>query len=216
MSPSITVLLADDHPLVRESLAHRIGTEPGFTVVAQVTDAAEAVERTVALKPALVVLDIDMPGLHSFDAAEIIRQRCPDTRITFLSAHTHDQYVQRALTIGAAAYITKTESTETIIRALRTVASGGIYFSQDIEDRIVFAEEGIRTTARSRAATLTAQQIRILQYLAKGMSKKEIAGVTSLSERTVNRHVENLMARLNIHDRVELTRFAIREGLAQA
>lgn len=217
MSRPIRVLLADDHTLVRETLAGWLHTAPGLEIVASVASGDEALTRAVAERPDVVLLDIDMPGLQAFEAAELIRQRCPATRVVFLSAFTHDRYIEQALDVGASGYLTKAEPADTVVRAIREVATGGAYFSPEVEARIVFGSDGVKLAqaAQTRSATLTPQQLRILRYLAQGLSKKEIAEVMHLSERTVNRHCDNLMARLDIHDRVGLTRFAIREGLAE-
>lgn len=217
MSARVSVVLADDHALVRDTLASWLRAAPGLEVVAVAKDAEEALAEAARHQPSVVLLDIDMPGLGCFEAARQIRVRCRDTRIVFLSAFFHDRYIEQALAVGASGYITKSEPPATVVQALRAVAAGTAYFSPDVEARIVFGADGLTLAkpVHSRAAGLSPREGEVLKYLARGLSKKEIAKVTHLSERTVNRHCANLMAKLDIHDRVELARFAIREGLCE-
>ncbi len=218
MTPSISVLLADDHALVRESLAQWLTSTGDITVVGEVGSADEAVSAAVRLRPNVVLLDIDMPGLHCFDAARVIRSRCPQTRVLFLSAFFHDRYIEQALTVEASGYLTKGEPPNAVVRAVRAVAAGGTYFSPEVQRRIVVDGSGahLAQPGATRASMLTLRELEVLRYIAQGMSKKDIAAVMHLSIKTVDNHSTSLMGKLDIHDRVELTRYAIREGLAEA
>ncbi len=218
MKRPIKVVLVDDHVLVRETLARQLEQEPDMQVVATAGDADTAVTHVVEQQPDIVILDIDMPGREAFDAAAVIRQRCPATRLIILSGYFHDRYIDRALAVGASSYLSKAEPLATVVKAIRAVATGGTYFSPEVEARIVFDADGIRlqTGPQSRASSLTEQQIRVLCHLARGLSKRDIAELMHISESTVSRHCDNLMARLGIHNRVELARYAIREGLVEA
>ena len=217
MSGPISIVFADDHALVRETLGTWLADATDLHVAASVSNAEDAVEAAIQHQPGIVMLDVDMPGLECFEAARRIKARCPDTRIMFLSAFFHDRYIEQALAVEASGYITKTEPPESVLRGIRQVASGVAYFSPEVESRIVITSGGVKlaSKARSRMSTLTPQQLRILRYLAQGLSKKEIASSLSLSEKTIARHSDNLMAKLDIHDRVELARFAIREGIVE-
>jgi len=218
MPKPIAVLLADDHAMFRVMLEECLGSEPDMKVLASVSNAEEAVAQAIQLSPDILLMDIDMPGLLCFDAARTIGARCPDTRIIFLSAFFHDQYIEQALSVGASGYVTKSEPPSSLIKAVRTVASGAAYYSPEVASRIVADLEGPRLAAErhTRASTLTAREMEVLRYLARGMPKQEIALTMHLSVNTVNRHTYSLMHKLDIHDRVELARFAIREGLAEA
>jgi DNA-binding NarL/FixJ family response regulator len=218
LSAEITIVVADDHALVRGALTERLKQEPGFTVLATAGTADEAVEQVLVHKPRILLMDIDMPGLICFDAARTIGATCPDTRIVFLSGFLHDWYIEQALDVKARGYLTKREAPEVVVAALREVAGGGAYFSEEVRSRIVVDVGGPRLAKRSmsRAATLTAREVEVLRYVARGLSKKEVATTMHLSVKTVDRHCANLMTKLDIHDRVELARFAIREGLANA
>ena len=142
----------------------------------------------------------------------------PDTSLIFLSAFFHDRYIESALTAQASGYVTKDERPEVIVAAIRSAAADVAYFSPRVQSRLVIEQSGVRlsTGGTSRASLLTARELEVLRYIALGRTKKEIAGTMDLSVSTVSRHAEHLMAKLDIHDRVELARFAIREGLAEA
>ncbi len=213
----ISVLIIDDHALVRTALAHRIEQEPDIHVAA-IAPTADQIEQLVEThRPDVVLLDIDMPGLDCFDAARSVAAKFPQVSVVFLSAFCHDSYIENALNAKARGYLTKRESPEALIEALREVASGGACFSEEVRARIVVDSRGTKLApvTKSRASLLTTRELEILRYVAKGMSKKEIAGVTGLSVKTVDRHCANLMGKLDIHDRVDLARFAIREGLTE-
>jgi DNA-binding NarL/FixJ family response regulator len=219
MNTPITIVLADDHTLVRRSVAAQLQKTIGLTVVADVGTTDEAITAAIRSQPDVVVFDIDIPGVECFEAARTIRSRCPKTKILFLSAFTHDRYIDSALKAGGLGYITKTEPPETVVKAIQTVAAGQCYFSPEVQSRIVIDKDGaslINEGSETRASTLTTREIEVLRYIARGMAKKDIAKTMHLSVKTVENHTANVMKRLDIHDRVELTRFAIREGLVEA
>jgi DNA-binding NarL/FixJ family response regulator len=218
MNAPISILVVDDHVLVSRMLRDRLEMEPDMKVVGVVGNADDAVREALEHKPDVVLMDIDMPGLLCFDAARTIGARCPNTCILFLSAFFHDRYIDQALEVGACGYITKGEPPDTVVTAIRSAISGAAYFSPEVQSRIVIDERGakLRDSGRSRLSTLTPREIEVLRYVARGMPNKEIGQTMHISVKTVDRHVVNLMAKLDIHSRVELTRMAIREGLAEA
>jgi len=198
-------------------LAARLEVESDLTVVAAVSNGQEAVDKAAEHGPEVVLLDIDMPGLSAFEAARSIKGSNPQTRVIFLSAFFHDHYIEQALAIEASGYITKSEPPESVMRGIRTVTAGAVYFSPEVQARLVVGPSGVRLgqVPRTRATLLTARELEILRYLARGMAKKEIARTAGISVKTVEQHTTHLMEKLDIHDRVELARFAIREGLAE-
>ena len=218
MRGPISILLADDHSMVRRLLGQRLEAEDDLTVVATVDNAEEATCEAIRLKPNIILMDIDMPGLSCFEAAATIRRNCPDSRIIFLSAFSHDRYIEQAMAVKAWGYVTKSEPEQSVLQAIRKVSTGIAYFSPEVKARIVVESEGARLAAdaRSRVSTLTEREMEVLRYLAHGMAKKDIARTMHLSVHTVNRHTTSLMSKLDIHDRVELARYAIREGIAEA
>lgn len=219
MNATIRVLVVDDHALVRGALAEHLKREAGLEVVGTASTADEAITQTTQHNPDIVLMDIDMPGMNCFHAAKTILSIRPAARIIFLSAFTHDRYIDQALEAKAHGYLTKREPPQAVVAAIREVASGGSFFSDDVQERIVVDTKGAKLASaatKSRAALLTPRETEILQYVARGLSKKEIAQTAHLSVKTVDRHCANLMQKLDIHDRVELARYAIREGLVDA
>lgn len=216
MSP--TVILADDHAMVRQSLTSYLASTPDVRVVAAVATGDEAIEAAVQYKPDVVLLDIDMPGLEAFEAARRVKARCPQTRIVMLSAFFHDRYIEQALAAGASGYLTKTESVESIVRAIRDAAAGIACFSPQVRGRLVVGNGGVSmgNGEQTRVAQLTARELEVLRYVARGLANKEIAATMNLACRTVDHHVARIMRKLDIHGRVSLARFAVREGLAEA
>lgn len=204
--------------MVRRLLSRRLDAEPDMTVVATVSNADKATAEAIRLKPDIILMDIDMPGLSCFEAARTICRQCGDSRIIFLSAFFHDRYIEQAMAVHAWGYITKHEPEESVLKAVRKVSAGIAYFSPEVKARIVVDFQGARLASQggSRASTLTERETEVLRYLARGMPKKEIARTMHISVHTVNRHTTTLMTKLDIHDRVELARYAIREGLAEA
>lgn len=215
---TVSVVLADDHTLVRTALAQMLMATSSVVVAADVATTDDAIDACIRHQPSVVVLDIDIPGVDAFEAARIIRSRCPRTNVLFLSAFAQDRYIEAALAVGALGYITKGEMPERAIEAILTVAVGKVYFSKEVQQRIVICEDGprLKAEATTRASTLTPREIEVLRYIAKGMSKKDVARVMHLSVKTVENHTANIMRRLDIHDRVELARFAIRERIVEA
>lgn len=212
-----TVLLVDDHGLVRDSLAAWLHAQPDLVVIATSADAEAGLEAALRHTPDVVVFDIDMPGRTSFDVAKTLQARLPNTRVAFLSAFCHDRYIEQALAVRAAAYITKSESPDVVADAIRAVAAGNAYFSPEVQDRIVVDSRGITlNTERTRASTLSPRELEVLRFIARGLSKKEIGAAMHISVKTVDNHSTSLMSKLDVHDRVELARYAIREGLVEA
>lgn len=210
------ILLVDDQEMMREALAQHLTNKFGFEVVASVANHQLAIEAARTQTPDVALLDIEVPGLDCFVAAREIAARSPRTRIVFLSAFCRDHYIEQALEVGAAGYIVKGEEPGVLHRAIETVVGGGSFFSQEVESRLVLGDDGLMVAkpGSTRAASLTQREREVLRYIAVGMSKKEIASLVDLSVRTVDAHVRNIMGKLDLHDRVELARFAIREGLA--
>lgn len=218
MGQAISILIVDDHESLRELLKYRLEDQADMKVVAHVGDGEKAVQEALACEPNIILMDIDMPGLSAFDAAERIMTRRPDTRIIFFTAFVRDRFIEQALAVRAWGYVTKTEGAESVVKAIRNVASGFAYFSPEVQARLVLGPKGprLRHNEQSVVSTLTHREREILCYIARGMTKKDVADTICVSIKTVDYHVTNLMDKLKIHDRVELTRFAIREGLIDA
>lgn len=215
MPDSICVVLADDHELVRRALAMVLAGDGDIEVIAEVPTADEAVRAVERLIPDVLVLDVDMPGMDAFDATAHLAQSTPDTRILFLSAYPHDHYIERALEVGARGYLSKSVSPGRVARGIREVARGLTSFSDEIQSRIVVHRSGVRLAGRptTKASTLSPRESQVLVLIAQGLPRKQIAEDLGLSIKTIEKHTAGLMNKLDIHDRVGLSRFAIREGL---
>jgi DNA-binding NarL/FixJ family response regulator len=209
------ILLVDDHTFICELLTTVLSRSARWEVVGAVRDARRAVETARCLQPDLLVLDIEMPGLSVFEALKTIRREQPGIKAVFLSAYLSDHYISQALACEAKAFVAKDEPLEALVDAVTRVADGGSYFSPAVRTRLVVGPRGVSLAARSRsrAETLTPRELEILCYIAQGLAKKEIAELLYISPKTVDQHCCHLMAKLDIHDRVHLTRYAIREGL---
>ncbi|MEK6643718.1 MAG: response regulator transcription factor [Planctomycetota bacterium] len=218
MTKQCRILLVDDHALVRDALAERLMREPDLIVAAVAPDAKEALARVADSAPDLILMDIDMPGMLCFEAARRVTESHPAVKIIFLSAFFHDAYIDQALAVRAHGYVTKSESPDVVVSAIREVLSGGAYFSEEVRSRIVVDGSGLRlgAGARSRSATLSRREMEMLRYVAQGWNKKLIALRNNISVKTVDNHISSIMEKLDIHTTVDLVRFAIREGLADA
>ncbi len=213
-----TVLLADDHTLVRAGLRALVDGFQGFRVVAETGDGREAVRLARQLEPAVAIVDIAMPGLNGLDATALITRQCPGTQVVILSMHTAENYVLEALRAGAVGYVVKDAAVAELENALRAIARGERWLSPTVSRHLL--DEYLRL-ARSESVPavptglelLTQRQREILQLIAEGLSTREIAERLSISVKTAETHRAQLMERLNIRDVAGLTRFAIRVGL---
>lgn len=218
MTEEITVLLVDDHAMLRQTMALALEQEEGIRVIGQASSADDAITEAKRTKPDVILMDIDMPGVDSFEAAKRIRTVSPETRIIFLSGFFHDRYIEDALSSEAAGYITKREHIRSVIEGVRAVAAGGAYFSPDVQARLVISRDGatIGPSHKSRLSTLSPRELEVLRYIARGYSVKETADLMGLSVKTVDNHSANIRQKLDVNDRVKLAKIAIREGLVEA
>lgn len=211
----IRILLADDHNVMRKGLRLLLESQPQFTVVAEAADGRQAVEQSEAANPDVVVLDIAMPNLSGIEAAQRIISQRPNTSIIFLSMHSDEGYVLRALKAGARGYLLKDSAEGDLIEAITTVHQGKTFFSREIGKMLV--EDYIREIktrgVEDSYELLTSREREILQLLAEGKSNKEIAGVLNLSSHTVETHRRNLQDKLNLHGFAELILYAVRKRI---
>ena len=211
---SIRILLADDHAVVRDGLRALLDAEPGLEVVGGVSDGREAIAAVTRLKPDVVVMDVNMPGLNGIEATGKIVQLEPAPRVLILSMHGSSEHIYRALQAGASGYLLKDSAGSEVIGAVRAVAAGRRYLSERIADTALdaFLAEG-RT--RSPLESLSARERQLLQLLAEGRSNTEAARLLSLSVKTVETYRSRLLQKLGLHDLPALVRFALEHGLSQ-
>lgn len=208
-----SVLLADDHTLVRAGIRALVEKLPEVEVIAEAKDGREAVRLVREHKPDLVLMDIAMPGLNGYEATSRISKEFPDVRVIILSMYANEEYVREAVHAGAAGYLLKRCAAAELEKAIKTVAGGDSYFSPLVSEHL--HRDGQVRPGSDRALTerLTSRQREILQLIAERHSTKEIAQVLGISVKTVETHRAQLMDRLGIHDVPGLVRFAIRTGL---
>ncbi|OEU85049.1 regulator [Streptomyces abyssalis] len=210
------VLLADDHALVRRGVRLILESEPDLDVVAEAGDGAEAIEMARAEAPDLAILDIAMPRLTGLQAARELSRQQPDMRILMLTMYDNEQYFFEALKAGAAGYVLKSVADRDLVEACRAAMRDEPFLYPGaitalIRDHLERAREGERPPARA----ITDREEEILKLVAEGHTSKEIAGILFISAKTVERHRANLLQKLGLKDRLELTRYAIRAGLIE-
>jgi two-component system response regulator NreC len=207
------VFLADDHAIMREGLRLLIDRQRDMEVIGEAEDGRKAVKQVAKLSPEIVVMDIEMPNLNGIDATRQISGRKKPISVIALSAHTDRRYVTEMLKAGAKGYLLKHTAGDELLNAIRTVKKGKTYLSPEIAETV--AEECRRqsTEATLPFAQLSEREREVLQMLAEGKARKEIAADLCVSVKTIATHVENIMEKLNLHSVAELTKYAIRQGL---
>lgn len=205
MEKKITVLLVDDHSLVRRGFRRMLEDEPDMEVVGEAGDGEEAVKRAKELHPQVVVMDCALPGVNGLDATRQIIEDLPGTAVLMLSMHSESTWVRQAIDAGAKGYILKNAMDLELGSAIRKVAAGETVFDPKVEQRSVLKGE--------RSNALTPRELEVLQMIVDGKSNKEIAAVLDLSANTVAVHRANIMNTLGIHKTAELVVYAIRAGL---
>lgn len=209
------VLLADDHTLFRQGIRNLISAESDLEVVAEAGNGGEAVARAEETKPDLVLMDIGMPGLSSFEATRQIRKARPETRVLFLTMYDDEDYLVEGMEVGASGYVLKDSPAPQLVAAMRDIMRGGSYLSPRMLSQLV---DDFRTRIKSatrtpRFATLTTREREVLKMLAEGKSVKEIACDLNLSVKTVEAHKFNLMRKLDIHNKAHLVQYAIQKKI---
>jgi DNA-binding NarL/FixJ family response regulator len=211
--PAIRVLVADDHAIVRTGIRHVLETEPGFTVVGEASNGAEALALAVELAPDVVVLDISMPGGSGLGTAAELRRRCPDTRILILSMHDNAEYVLESLRAGVHGYLLKDSAAAELGGAIRAVCQGESFFSPPVARQLGAVVRGELSGQAGAVAALTSRERQVLVGVAGGRTNKEIAQELGISHRTVESHRESLMRKLDVYTVAGLTKIALEEGL---
>jgi len=214
----ISVLLVEDHNVVREGLRALLRAEEDIEVVGEARNGREAVQLTGKLLPDVVVMDIAMPLLNGVEATRQILRIVPATRVLVLSAHSEDEYVEQVLEAGAAGYLLKQTAANVLVKAIREAHAGHRFFSPSISKRLSdLRQKSIGRVGRPRkgAARLTSREVEVLQLIAEGMANKETAAELGISIKTVEKHRQHLMSKLGIHDTAGLTRYAISAGIIE-
>jgi len=214
--PLVTrVLIADDHALVRSGLRKVIDAEPDLEVVAEAVDGAEAVEAALAADVDLAILDVSMPRLTGIQAAARLQRLRPELRVVMLSMHDSEQFLFEALRAGASGYVLKAGADTDVVDACRAAMRGDSFLYPSAVTALVRDRLERDRTGEEPFDVLTPRELEVLKLIAEARSSKEIAQELVISVKTVERHRQNILDKLGMRDRVELTRYAIRRGLIQ-
>ena len=213
--PKIRCLLVDDHTLFRQGVRRLLESESDFEIVGEAPDAGDAVEKARDLRPDVVLMDIGMPGLSSFEATRNIKKTRPETKVLYLTMYEDEDYLLQCLEVGAAGYVLKDTPALQLVSAVRDVYRGGKYLSSQVLGKLVedFRARVRDTRLQPRMSTLTPREREILKLLAEGNSVKEIAVLLGLSVKTVEAHKFNLMRKLDIHNKAQLVTYAIQKKI---
>jgi len=216
MTPSARILLADDHALVRRGVRLILDAQPDLTVVAEAADGAEAVALLRETAVDLAILDVAMPRLTGLQAAREISRRTAPPRILMLSMHDNEQYFFESLRVGASGYVLKSVADRDLVAACRAALRGDSFLYPGVESALVKDYlERMRRGERLPRAVLTPREDEVVKLIAEGHSSRQIAKMLTISANTVDRHRENILQKLGMRDRTELTRYAIRAGLIE-
>jgi DNA-binding NarL/FixJ family response regulator len=215
---NIAVLLADDHNLVRQCFRFLLEAQPDMVIVGEAETGRQAVQMARALQPDVIVMDILMPDLNGLEATRQIVKEMPDARVLVLSSYSEDECVDQVMEVGASGYMLKQGSTADLIRAVRETSKGNTFFSPAATRR--FGDRSLDSflngaPAKRRVDLLTAREAEVLQLIAEGKANKQMAADLCISIKTVEKHRQQVMNKLNIHDIAGLTRYAITTGVIE-
>jgi two-component system response regulator NreC len=225
----IRLMLVDDHEVIRVGLKTFLQTQADFDVVAEAGNGEEAVDRAMESHPDVILMDITMPGVDGMEATRRLRVLCPECLVLALTVHDDKQYLMQMLAAGASGYITKQAAADELVEAIHTIASGNVYLQPALARWLL--EDYQRLTRQTISAppvspdaadgkvigleVLSLRERQVLEMIAQGISNQEIGQRLALSHKTIARHRERIMKKLNMHSRTELVKFAIRTGLVQ-
>ncbi|HXD69822.1 MAG TPA: response regulator transcription factor [Gaiellales bacterium] len=215
--PLVTrILVADDHPIVRSGLRKVLGAKPDMEVVAEAEDGAEAVRLALAEDVHVAILDVSMPRMTGIQAAEELHKRKPELKLLMLSMYDSEQFLFESLRAGASGYVLKSDADQDIVEAVRQTMRGQSFLYPSAISTLVrdYVDRGRPDT--EQLDILTPRELQVLKLIAEAHTSKEIAQELVISVKTVERHRQNILDKLGMSDRVELTRYAIRRGLIQA
>jgi DNA-binding NarL/FixJ family response regulator len=212
-SDPLRVLLADDHVTVRHGLKLLIDGQADMKVVAEASDGGDAVQRALAIRPDVVVMDISMPGMNGLAATRALKQQQPDLAVITLTRHGDDAYLQELLRAGVSGYVLKQSAPAELLQAIRVAAAGGQYLDSTLTARVTagfLAREGRRVG--KAGATISEREAGVLRLIASGYSNKEIAARLDLSVKTVEAHKANAMRKLGLTGRIDIVKYAVLQG----
>jgi two-component system response regulator NreC len=213
----ISLILADDHAVVRSGLRMLLEAQPDMEIRAEAESGQEAVSKVRSLRPDVILMDIQMPDLNGIEATKQIKKLAPETAVLALTMHEDEQYFFEMLQAGASGYLPKRAAPDELVTAIRTVARGEVFLYPSLAARLVqdFLKRDSVDQEQEIYDQLTPREREVLILIAEGLSNGEIADKLVISVKTVDRHRENIMRKLNMHNRIELVKYAIRKGLIE-
>jgi DNA-binding NarL/FixJ family response regulator len=211
----ISVLVADDHGIVREGLRRLLDSESDLSVAAEAADGRQVLEEVERHRPDVVVLDITMPRLGGLETLERLRAKQPQVKVILLSVHSDPPFIQSAISLGADGYVLKNGRAAEIVTAIRAVVKGGSYFSPLVAREIVEQLRSPRGAGSEPFSILSTREREVLHLIAEGLSAKEIAADLKISSKTVEAHRTSLMRKVGVRKATELVRYAVRHGLIE-
>jgi len=214
---TVSILIADDHAVVRRGLRALLETQPKWKVVGEATSGRDAVEKVTTLRPDVAILDISMPGLNGLDAASLIFKAAPNTRILILTMHAAEELIQKTLKVGASGYVLKSDAERDLITAVEALLHKKTFFTPIAAEVVL---DSLRDSSRKQAphangSRLSPREREVVQLLAEGKSNKEIAALLNISTRTVENHRANIMGKLKVPSFSALVRYAIRNKIIE-
>ena len=215
MTDQIRLLLADDHAVVRSGLRMLLEAQPDMTIIGEAETGQEAIRRVAELSPDVVLMDIEMPGMNGIEATRRIKASAPAAAVLALTMYEDDQYFFEMLRAGASGYVPKRAAPDELVSAIRAVSRGEVFLYPSLAGRLVqdYLRRGPAGEGEPPGDELTPREQEVLTLIAQGFSNNEIADQLVISAKTVDRHRENIMRKLNLHNRVDLVKYALRKGL---
>jgi len=211
----IRILLVDDHTILREGVRTLLNTQEDMEVVGEAEDGEQAVNLVKKIRPDIVLMDIGLPGINGIEATKRIKRENPEVKVLVLSMHDNEEYIAPVFQAGASGYVLKRLASKELVSALRAVHQGHSILHPALTDTVFKNDSTHENLSALKEDGLTAREIEVLRLIAKGLTNQQIADELIISIKTVQAHRSNIMEKLDLHDRVELTRYAIRRGLIQ-
>jgi len=211
----IRLLVADDHPVVRDGLTAIFGTQPDFTVVGEAATGLEAVQKFEALQPDVILLDLEMPEIDGVEALRRLRDADPNVRAIVFTAFDTDERILGAVQAGAKGYLLKGAPREELFNAIRVVHAGGVLLQPIVTSKLLHSISSHEEQAGTSLEPLTARELEVLRLMSQGLQNKEIAAALVISERTVKFHVSSILSKLGAGNRTEAVTIAVRQGLIE-
>ncbi|MCH7764171.1 MAG: response regulator transcription factor [Candidatus Marinimicrobia bacterium] len=216
----ITVLVVEDHTIVRQGIVSLINKEDDITIVGEADDGRQAIKLCREKKPNIIVMDLAMPHLNGIETTQIVKKECPKTNIIILSMYSEEEYIFKAIDAGASGYLTKKNAAEDLIKAIRAVRDGKTFFSPEVSKTVMnsyhlMMKKYGTLDEVSEKNKLTSRELEVLQLIAEGYTSKKISEKLHISTNTVQRHREKIMRKTGIHNVAGLTRYALEKGIIE-